>query len=85
MTNEDLILFLMVDPYWTIIPPLTAAYYHYHPLARGETNRGAATFWLTMLWSIRCVTFSYLSYCYCRDWLRVSKFENNLDRTYSTP
>jgi steroid 5-alpha reductase family enzyme len=48
----------LIDPYWTILPPMIAAFYHYHPFSQGDETRGTATILLTMLWSVR-LTHSY--------------------------
>ena len=52
-------LYLFLDPYWTIIPAMIGSFYHYHPLAQGETNRATITFVLTLLWSARYVRIMY--------------------------
>lgn len=52
----------LIDPYWTIIPPLIGLFYHFHPLSatfRGqESLRAGVALTLTFLWSIR-LTHSY--------------------------
>ncbi|KAG5177526.1 hypothetical protein JKP88DRAFT_261490 [Tribonema minus] len=46
------------DPYWTLLPPLTAAYYRCHPHAAAAGLRGAAAAALVLAWSTR-LTHSY--------------------------
>mmetsp|Transcript_6023 Transcript_6023/g.6157 ORF Transcript_6023/g.6157 Transcript_6023/m.6157 type:complete len:352 (+) Transcript_6023:147-1202(+) len=48
----------LIDAYWTLIPPMIAAFYYFHPLNQGEPNRCQVTFYLTLIWSIR-LTHSY--------------------------
>jgi hypothetical protein len=43
----------LIDPYWTIIPPMIACYYHYHPLSNGETSRKNMVLFLTIIWAVR--------------------------------
>ena len=53
-------LIFFADPYWTIIPPLIASFYHFHPMAQGEHNRATLSFWLTLLWSVRYRNYRHL-------------------------
>jgi hypothetical protein len=50
---------LLVDPYWTLIPPMIAVFYHFHPSADGDINRRIIAMVLTFVWAIR-LTHSYL-------------------------
>jgi len=49
----------LIDPYWTLIPPLIAAFYWAHPLARPDAVRSASSLGLLGIWSLR-LTHSYL-------------------------
>ena len=60
-------LIFFADPYWTIIPPLIASFYHFHPMAQGEHNRATLSFWLTLLWSVRyrnCWHLIRIEFCF---------------------
>eukprot|EP00611_Tribonema_gayanum_P006867 TRINITY_DN16213_c0_g1_i4.p1 TRINITY_DN16213_c0_g1~~TRINITY_DN16213_c0_g1_i4.p1 ORF type:complete len:371 (+),score=125.49 TRINITY_DN16213_c0_g1_i4:40-1113(+) len=48
----------LIDPYWTLLPPLIAAYYRCHPRAAAAGPRGAAAAALVLAWSAR-LTHSY--------------------------
>lgn len=69
----------LIDPYWTLIPPLINWFYWAHPLADGSTSRSTLTWMLLLVWSIR-LTHSYLRREKCRfgyreDW-RFAKQRN---------
>jgi len=49
----------LIDPYWTLIPPLLAWFYWAHPLADTDPTRSAVTWGLLLLWSAR-LTHNYL-------------------------
>ncbi|CAM9851003.1 unnamed protein product [Phaeothamnion confervicola] len=48
----------LIDPYWTIIPPLIAIFYRTHPLASFDRVRSAISLALLAAWSVR-LTHSY--------------------------
>ena len=50
--------FWLIDPYWTIIPPLLGHYYRAHPRSVYDANRSFAVLGLLWLWSWR-LTHSY--------------------------
>jgi steroid 5-alpha reductase family enzyme len=50
--------FWLIDPYWTIIPPLLGHLYRAHPHANYDTTRSAVTLGLLWIWSVR-LTHSY--------------------------
>lgn len=43
----------LIDPYWTIIPPLINLCYMYHPLTQGDRHRQLISFALVMV-RMRC-------------------------------
>lgn len=49
----------LIDPYWTLIPPLIVAFYASHPLAEPVSARALLGFALMGVWSVR-LTHSYL-------------------------
>jgi steroid 5-alpha reductase family enzyme len=49
----------LIDPYWTLIPPLIAWFYCAHPLADPSPARSLLTFGLLAVWSVR-LTHNYL-------------------------
>lgn len=50
--------FWLIDPYWTLIPPLLGHLYRAHPLASYDSTRSAVTLGLLWIWSAR-LTHSY--------------------------
>ena len=50
--------FWLIDPYWTIIPPLLGHLYQYHPKAQSDPYRSALVLGLLWIWSLR-LTHSY--------------------------
>jgi len=50
--------FWLIDPYWTVIPPLLAHLYQLHPLAAYDLYRSCACLVLIWAWSVR-LTHSY--------------------------
>ena len=40
----------LIDPYWTIIPPLINLCYMYHPLTQADEHRQLISFALVMVW-----------------------------------
>ena len=50
--------FWLIDPYWTILPPVLGHLYQLHPLAKADPTRSALTLALLWIWSIR-LTHSY--------------------------
>ena len=48
----------LIDPYWTIIPPLIAQWYWIHPLANGDSTRAWCAMIVLYIWSTR-LTHSY--------------------------
>ena len=48
----------LIDPYWTIIPPMISLYYQMHPLARSDDGRAWVVTGLVLVWSLR-LTHSY--------------------------
>lgn len=62
----------LIDPYWTLIPPLLAIFYFTHPLADSDPSRAVASFALLAIWSIR-LTANYFRrergrFGYREDW-----------------
>jgi len=62
----------LIDPYWTLLPPLVALFYLLHPLAKAQPARAALAFGILMLWSIR-LTWNYFRrerwrFGYREDW-----------------
>lgn len=49
--------FWLIDPYWSIIPPVFAVMWRAHPLAV-QSTRGDVAMVLTFIWGIR-LTYSY--------------------------
>ena len=49
--------FWLIDPYWSIIPPVFAVMWRAHPLAI-QSTRGDVAMVLTFIWGIR-LTYSY--------------------------
>ena len=43
----------LIDPYWTLLPPLIALFFFLHPLADPQGFRAAASLFLLSLWSLR--------------------------------
>jgi steroid 5-alpha reductase family enzyme len=69
----------LIDPYWTLIPPLINWFYWAHPLADGSTSRSTLTWVLLLVWSSR-LTHNYLRrekwrFGYREDW-RFAKRRN---------
>ena len=48
----------LIDPHWTLIPPLLALFYLAHPLAEPNPARSALAFGLLLVWSGR-LTWNY--------------------------
>jgi steroid 5-alpha reductase family enzyme len=48
----------LIDPYWTLLPPLLALFYVAHPLAEPEGTRATLSFLVLVVWSAR-LTWSY--------------------------
>ncbi len=62
----------LIDPYWTLLPPLLALFYFAHPLADPEWTRAALTISILMIWSLR-LTWNYFRrerwrFGYREDW-----------------
>ena len=49
----------LIDPYWTIAPPMIAMYYLVHPLSVGASLRVVVSAGLLLVWALR-LTHSYL-------------------------
>jgi hypothetical protein len=52
----------LIDPYWTLLPPLVCLWYEGHPAAVSDRLRGAVASFLVWLWSFR-LTHSYFRRC----------------------
>ena len=50
--------FWLIDPYWTLIPPLLGHLYQCHPKAQADPTRSAVVLGLLWVWSLR-LTHSY--------------------------
>lgn len=50
--------FWLIDPYWTIIPPLIGHFYQFHPSATPTPFRSSLSMVLIWLWAVR-LTHSY--------------------------
>jgi len=50
--------FWLIDPYWTLVPPLLGHLYRAHPRATFDADRSLVTLALLWLWSLR-LTHSY--------------------------
>merc|ERR1711865_2495 len=50
--------FWLIDPYWTILPPVLAVFYALNPRAETNTARSAVSMTLIWLWAFR-LTWSY--------------------------
>ena len=48
----------LIDPYWTLAPPLLAAYWLTHPLSTPLTARQLVSTALLLIWALR-LTHSY--------------------------
>lgn len=48
----------LIDPYWTIIPPLVGGFYQSHPLAQADAVRSLVCMVLLCVWAAR-LTHSY--------------------------
>ncbi len=48
----------LIDPYWTLLPPLLALFYVAHPLAEPEGTRAALSIGILLVWSVR-LTWNY--------------------------
>ncbi len=48
----------LIDPYWTLLPPLLALFYLAHPLTAPEAMRATLSVALLLVWSVR-LTWSY--------------------------
>jgi steroid 5-alpha reductase family enzyme len=48
----------LIDPYWTLIPPLLAGFYLAHPLSTPDGGRAALAVVVLLVWSLR-LTWSY--------------------------
>ena len=48
----------LIDPYWTLLPPLLAFFFFAHPLAEPEPTRAALAITALAIWSIR-LTWNY--------------------------
>jgi len=42
-----------IDPYWTILPPLMATYFKFHPLAIRDSLLSDRSYALIWIWSVR--------------------------------
>ncbi|KAG4950826.1 hypothetical protein JHK85_044693 [Glycine max] len=56
--KNAVIAFLMIDPYWTVIPVMLVHYYATHPLAPYDLWRSKIVILLTWVWSVR-LTHNY--------------------------
>jgi len=50
--------FWLIDPYWTLLPPLLGHLYQLHPNAQADETRSKITLGLLWIWSAR-LTYSY--------------------------
>ena len=62
----------LIDPYWTLLPPLLALFFFAHPLAAPDATRAALSLGLLAVWSVR-LTRSYFRrerwrFGYREDW-----------------
>ncbi|MBW2423733.1 MAG: DUF1295 domain-containing protein [Deltaproteobacteria bacterium] len=62
----------LIDPYWTLLPPLLAWFYLAHPMSTPDTGRAALAVAALIVWSIR-LTWSYFRreqwrFGYREDW-----------------
>jgi steroid 5-alpha reductase family enzyme len=62
----------LIDPYWTLLPPLLALFYLSHPLAAPDGTRAALSISILLIWSVR-LTWNYLRrerwrFGYREDW-----------------
>jgi steroid 5-alpha reductase family enzyme len=62
----------LIDPYWTLLPPLLALFYLAHPLAEPNWGRAALSISILMIWSLR-LTWNYFRrerwrFGYREDW-----------------
>ncbi len=48
----------LIDPYWTLLPPMLALFYFAHPLAEPEASRATLSLAILVAWSVR-LTWSY--------------------------
>ena len=49
----------LIDPYWTLVPPLVCMLYQYHPKAEADPMRAAVLLVLVLVWAAR-LTHNYL-------------------------
>jgi hypothetical protein len=52
----------LIDPYWTLLPPLIALFYKHHPAAAANSARSFVSMALLWTWSAR-LTYSYFRRC----------------------
>jgi steroid 5-alpha reductase family enzyme len=62
----------LIDPYWTLLPPLLAVFYLAHPLAEPDDTRAVLSIGLLLIWSAR-LTWNYFRrerwrFGYREDW-----------------
>jgi steroid 5-alpha reductase family enzyme len=62
----------LIDPYWTLLPPMLALFYFAHPLATPQWGRAALAMSILGLWSVR-LTWNYFRrehwrFGYREDW-----------------
>jgi steroid 5-alpha reductase family enzyme len=62
----------LIDPYWTLLPPLLAWFYLAHPMSTPDTGRAALAVGVLLVWSVR-LTWSYFRrerwrFGYREDW-----------------
>ena len=78
--------FWLIDPYWTILPPMICHFYRAHPCAESPSPlRGSVSLALVWLWSVR-LTHSYFrregwKFGEQEDW-RYTKMAADLPRTW---
>lgn len=48
----------IIDPYWTLLPPMIAFFYATHPYGRPDVLKSAVSMGLLLIWSVR-LTHSY--------------------------
>jgi steroid 5-alpha reductase family enzyme len=48
----------LIDPYWTLLPPLLALFYIAHPLADPDETRATLSIAILLIWSLR-LTWNY--------------------------
>ena len=48
----------LIDPYWTLVPPLVCVFYKYHPTANPDPTRATVLLVLVLTWALR-LTHNY--------------------------